>query len=345
MRIAIDCRFAHLHAGLGRYTRELVTHLLRRSDPWSYVLLVRSLDDAWVKALPAAAGIVAAPFAHYSLAEQMRLPGCLRQAKADALFSPHFNVPLKCPVPFVVTVHDLILHRYPNRASLLKQCAYRILMRSAVRRARGVIAVSDFVKDELVTAYGQSLSRRIHVVHEGVSGIFSKRSEHEQLAVRSALGLTKPFFLYVGNAKQHKQVPLLLQAFAALPSPRQELVLVMSQGEASGLSLPQGVRVLSDVSDDVLPALYSAADAFVTASAYEGFCLPAIEAIACGCPVIAADRGPLREVTRGKAMLIEPTVQAFVAALASPPDKQAPVSLWKWEDTAEQTARILGDCF
>src|SRR6185436_11796887 len=107
--VAIDCRFASYHAGLGRYTRELTSALLKRDDPWDYMLLVKDPAESWLRGLPSSPRIVAAPFAHYSFAEQWHLPRVIRESGADLLFSPHFNVPLRSPVPFLITVHDLIL--------------------------------------------------------------------------------------------------------------------------------------------------------------------------------------------------------------------------------------------
>src|SRR3989338_5548977 len=153
--IGIDCRFAGTQTGLGRYARELVTHLLKRDDPLQYVLFVRDEEETWLKALPgtknreAARGHAAytgqtlktSNYAHYSLSEQRGFPKDIAQANIDLFFVLHFNVPLKCPVPFVVTIHDLILHHYPNQASMIKRFAYNYLMSHAVSHSKGIIVV------------------------------------------------------------------------------------------------------------------------------------------------------------------------------------------------------------
>ncbi len=339
--VAIDCRFASYHAGLGRYTRELTGALLARDDPWEYVLLVKDEGESWIKQLPGAPRLLAAPFPHYSFAEQWKMPGVIRASGAQLLFSPHFNVPLRSPIPFVMTIHDLILHRFPNKASLLKQVAYRTLMDGAIGRAKAVLTVSTFVADELRSVYGTTATEKMHVTFEGVNPHFSARSEAEIAAVKMQYGLSAPYFLYVGNAKEHKNVPMLLQAFAAAKLVGKELILLCGGEEAKSLMLPAGCRLLSGISDDNLPALYCGAIAFVTASLYEGFCLPAAEALACGCPVIAAERGPLREVTGGHARLIEPTVEAFVDAFTNPPSDRTVHLLWDWTEAARRTAVVI----
>lgn len=332
-----------MHAGLGRYTRELVTHLTRQSANSRYALIVRSKDESWLERIARSThvDIVEADIPHYSLAEQIALPRLLRSLRPALFFSPHFNAPFFCPVPCAITVHDLILHRYPNAASPLKQAAYRSLMRRAVARAKGIIAVSAFTQRELIETFGASIGAKTHVIREGVDPAYRPTSAEEQQHVRDRFSLTRPYFLYVGNAKQHKNVDTLLKAYEMSGIEDTELVLVTGGIEATSLVLPKGARMLSAVPDESLPALYGAARCFVTASLYEGFGLPVAEALACGCPVIATNRSAIPEVAQGHARLIEPTVSAFAQALRSPPKPAAPFVTGTWEAAAESTAELL----
>ncbi len=342
-RIAIDCRFAATASGLGRYTRELTMQLLEREDPIHYVLLVSDDSEDWILPLPHpdcfSKKIVTAP--HYSISEQFELPKVLRDAKVDLLFSPHFNVPWRCPVPFVMTVHDLILHRYPNAAPFWKRFAYRLILESALHHASHIITVSDFVRGEIESVYGEMIASRATVIHEGVSSHFSRRSEAEQESVRKKYNIDRLFFLYVGNAKEHKNVSFLLQAWQESRDESSQLVLVTSGKEADELALPPNVLRLAHVDDADLPALYSASRAFVTASLYEGYCLPLVEALSCGCPAIALREGPLEEVSQGKALLVEPTIEAFTKALRSPPPSPQSFTRPSWEETAKRTVEIF----
>jgi glycosyltransferase involved in cell wall biosynthesis len=340
-RIVIDCRFAASRSGIGRYTRELTIELLK-SPPagCELALILHPGDGGWLDGLPSPAARLEVAAAHYSLAEHLRIPAALRELKADLLFCPHFNVPWHCPVPSVVTIHDLILHAYPNQAGPLKQAAYRLLMRRAVRSATSIIAVSRFVEGEIGRVYGQGVAAKTVHVGEGVNASFFPRSVQEQLAVRKRYGLDKPFFLYVGNAKQHKNVPLLLEAYRRLGRTERELVLVTSGREAQSLVLPPGVRFLPAVPDAELPALYSGADAFVTASLYEGFCLPVAEATACGCPVIATNRAAIPEVSPPEAVLLEPETAAFTEAMRAPPPRPRHAAP-SWADAAAGTGDVL----
>lgn len=339
--VSIDCRFAATNTGLGRYTRSLVAALLERNDPWEYALFVGSHREPWIDALPSAAPTVIVDARHYTAAEHLALRKAIGDVGASLHFSPHFNAPLLSPVPTVVTIHDLILHRYPNRRSLFAQLAYRLLFGRAVRDARAILSVSSFVANELLHRYGAPIAAKTTVVGEGVDAHFVRAESDAIAALRAKYALPNEFFVYVGNAKQHKNVPLLLAAYASLPRPAPALVLVTGGPEAKRLRLPDDCRILPAIDDADLPVLYSAARCLVTASLYEGFGLPIVEALACGCPVIAAKTSSIPETAKGHAMLLAPTVEAFREALLHPPERKAPVRLWAWEEAAASTAAVL----
>ncbi len=339
--VTIDCRFAAGATGLGRYTRSLVQALLERNDPWSTTLFVAPGSDEWLSSLPKNVRTITLSQRHYTFAEHRALRGAIADANADLHFAPHFLLPLRCPVPSVATIHDLILHRYPNGKSLFAQLAYRFVFNSTLRRASEIIAVSSFVADELLQRFGASIASKVTVIGEGVDACFAPVSDDRMRQVRNAYGLPEHFFLYVGNAKQHKNVPVLLAAYERLPQPRPALVLVSGGDEALQLALPEGCVLLRHVEDADLPALYSSALCLALPSLYEGFGLPVVEAIACGCPVIAAKTSAIPETAKGKATLVEPTVDAFTSTLLHPPKRPAPVALWSWEEAAAKTAALL----
>ncbi len=341
MRVAIDCRFAATESGLGRYTREMARHLLLRDDAVEYVLLTRGAAEPWLRDLPQRFTQVTVPHKHYSLGEQLLLPSIVRSTGADIFFAMHFNVPWFCPVPFVATIHDLILHAYPNDAGALKSFVYRLLMKRTVRRARSLVAVSRFVAEELGRTYGAGVADKLTVIREGAGEAFHPRSQEEQARACAMFGIERPFYLYVGNAKQHKNVQVLLDAYAAAGDTGRDLILVTAGEEASSLRMPKGARRITGVVDDALAALYSAADAFVTASLYEGFCLPVLEASQCGCPIIAARTSAIPEIVPQGSALPEPTVEAFSLALRTPPVRPVKAVQASWEKAAEQVAASL----
>ena len=295
--IGIDCRFAATHSGIGRYARELVKHLLQRNDPWEYVLftvpgaqtgLEEILNEKRATQFPI-------PISHYSLKEHFLFPHAIRKSRISLLHSPHFNVPLFLGVPFIATIHDLILHKFPNEASLPKRLAYRMLMRNTVSRARHLIVVSNATTEDLKDTYGENIYSKTSVIHEGIGEEFRPASEEEQERVRNHYHLPAQFFLYVGAAKEHKNVQMLIDSCPESAS----LILVTGGKEAAALRLKKNVKILSSVPDEDLPALYSSARCFISPSLAEGFNFPLLEAFACGCPVIATQRGSSPEVAGG----------------------------------------------
>lgn len=346
--VGIDCRFVSRTAGLGTYTRELVSALLRMKGELRFVLFTHAdrASDAWITTLPPDTFkriIVGA--SHYSFAEQWELPRAIRRSGIDVFFAPHFNVPFFCPVPFVVTIHDLILHRFPGDASFLKRGIYRVIMLRALRNARRVIAVSDFTAQEIASVYGKRIAKKTTVVTEGVSQAFSPATALQIADVRDRFALPDRYLLYVGNAKEHKNISMLIAAHrAASESPL--LVLVTADDIGSLVNPADRVLVLQSVDEASLRVLYSGASAFVTASLYEGFCLPILEARACGCPVIAFAISAIPEVAGSRDRLIPPTQEALSAALSDlPQSSDPPESRFSWAGAARDTKQVLLQAF
>ena len=341
-RIGIDCRFSSIPTGLGRYTREIVPALTQQKNDVQWILFVRSAHEPWLQTLPSHVRVVVADIVHYSFAEQVRLPRLLYKEHLDLFFALHFNVPLRLTIPSVVVLHDLILHAYPNASSVCKQWIYKLVLRTALRRARAIIAVSAFTQKEAVRYFGAKIQQKITVVPEAVSSTFCPPSASTQERVQHKHNLPQKYFLYVGNAKQHKNVSLLLDAFVKASLEDTELLLVSPGKEAEALLLPSGVRRLKSVTDTDLPVLYTKAQAFVTASLYEGFCLPILEARACYCPVIASNTSAMPELAAPGVQYVQPTVEAFSNAFVhfACPAVVEP-STRTWEDVARESITVL----
>ncbi|MDA1208514.1 MAG: glycosyltransferase family 1 protein [bacterium] len=334
--IGIDCRFSGTHSGLGRYSRELVTHLVSISSDTSYTLFVRSISEPWLILLPDSVKLVEVDIPHYSLAEQFLLSRFYKKADIDILLSPHFNTPFFYHGPFVIVIHDLILHRYPNNASFIKRCAYKVLLYRALRRAKKVIAVSTFTATEISRMYGKRIAKKVQVVGEGVSDAFAPASKERISETLLRHNLSCPFFLYVGNAKEHKNVQKLIDAHKKSGT---SISLVLVSNPAN-LTLHDSVTVLSNIHDDDLPSLYSAATAFVSASAYEGYGLPFIEARACGCPVIGITGSSVDEVVSEGGLLLENSDDALILALQNPPTVVS-TSVPQWSKAASLVHKLL----
>jgi glycosyltransferase involved in cell wall biosynthesis len=352
--IGIDCRFSRFHSGLGTFTRQLVSALVQRNDNCSYVLFVYNENEEWLRNLPRERiQRIHAPFAHYSFAEQFRLPGMIKKSGCDLVYFPHFNVPLFCSVPFVCTVHDLILHRFPNQSSIIKRLAYRMVLGHSLRASKAILTISEATKKDITHFYGDRIAAKTSVASLGIDERFHKLSVDRIATVTQKYQLHRPFLLYVGNCKQHKNVTMLVDAFKDAALAEYELVLVTGDDPCGGVEQKNGVRVLRKIDHNDLPALYSASAGFVTATLMEGFGLPLLEAMVCETPVLATHTSSIPEVCGGHALLSNPDKTSFTHALKKfvtdqvlrGPEKIAAAKDYaagfRWAKTAEKLAQVL----
>jgi glycosyltransferase involved in cell wall biosynthesis len=188
--------------------------------------------------------------------------------------------------------------------------------------------------------YGPKAHAKCRVTGEGVDAAFVSQSEEAVATVLKKYGLRRDFFLYIGSGKKHKNVSMLLEAFSALAGDQRQLALVMP-GKPPSCTLPEHVLLLPSVEEKDLPALYSAAGCFVTASLYEGYGLPVAEALYCGCPVIATHRTAIPETAAGAAVLVEPSAQALTDAMRNPPKRPVTYNRPQWSHAAISTVQTL----
>lgn len=333
-RIGIDARFyGPLGKGLGRYTQEIVDQVTVRDTKHQYVIFLGK--DNFDEYTPPNKHVtkVLADIPWYGLAEQRQLPRLIRQEQIDLMHFPHFNIPVFCPVPFVVTIHDLILTKFPTtRATTLgplkyfiKNLAYRFVINRAVRKAERVIAVSNFTKQDIQEQFGIP-EKKIVMIYEGVAKLehavdSTYTSKLKSKEVLSNYCILEPYLLYVGNAYPHKNLESLVSVFLKLQPkyPHLKLVLVgkddyfylrlkefvhQQTGETSSIIFP------GYVPDRDLQTLFSRAAAYVFPSRYEGFGLPPLEAMSRGCPVVSSDATCLPEILGTAAVYFDPTKEA-----------------------------------
>lgn len=240
-----------------------------------------------------------------------------------AIHAPGIRFPLISHVPVVVTIYDIIplLHPelFPRRGAIVLSAYFR-LMRRFVRMA---IVISEATKRDVQQHLGIP-PERIAVTPLGVNPVFQPRSQAAIADVRERLGIRWPYLLCVGNIEPRKNIARLIEAFATL---RQRgwphhLVVVGQGGPLSGpiyhksteLGVAGLVHFTGFIDNHDLAALYAGADVFVYPSLYEGFGLPVIEAMACGCPVVTSDVASLPEVGGEVAVYANPYDIASIAA-------------------------------
>jgi glycosyltransferase involved in cell wall biosynthesis len=292
MRIGIDARKI-ADFGIGTYIRGLLGALVALGDDDTYVAFA---PESHAHSLPEGIEHVVVDAPHYSIRELVAIGRATDRAKLDLFHAPHYVVPFTS-VPLVVTIHDLIHLRHPN--PLARMYARQMIGR-AVRRSRCVLTVSESVKREIMATFDCG-DEHVVVTPNGVGAPFTNVGT-------AAEGR---YFLYVGNDKPHKNVGVLVEAFEKIDSAS----LVLTGAPFERFRERERVIVSGFVSDDELAALYRGAIALVMPSREEGFGLPALEAMACGCAVITSNAAALVEITGDAALHVDPAIDALATAM------------------------------
>ena len=222
--------------------------------------------------------------------------------RPSVFFSPGFNAPAICAAPFVFTMHDLIKIRSPELATPCKRLYYELVLKPAARRAHRVLTVSNYSRSEILTWSGLP-SYRVVNVGNGVS------QEFHPDGPRYSPGF--PYIFCIGNHRPHKNLYRLFHAFRELNYPDVRLLLtghptVTMFHRLREMDIDRKVKFLGPVPDEDLPAIYRGALLLVLPSLIEGFGLPALEAMACGTPVVASNTTALPEVVGDGGILVDP---------------------------------------
>jgi glycosyltransferase involved in cell wall biosynthesis len=379
LRIGIDYTAAvHQRAGIGRYTRGIVSALAGQSTEDTFVLVVagdgaedvppqqRSRAQALgpnfrVRQLPLSRRFWTIVWQRL----RVPLPVDVLVGAMDVFHSPDYVLPPVRRGRKLVTIHDLSFLRNPEGAEpSLRRYLSEVVPRSA-RRADLILADSESTRQDVVELLGVA-PEGVDVVYPGVDRPFGPIEDREVLeGVKELYGLRYPFVLTVGTLEPRKNLAVLLEAYALLRerhSPPHKLVIAGGKGWlyegifrcVEELSLTEEVVFLGYVPEEHLPALYNLADVLAFPSVYEGFGLPPLEAMACGTPVVTSDRSSLPEVV-GEAGLMVPADdhEALAEAIGRVLDDAAlredlvrrglsRAAMFSWEATGQKLLSVYG---
>jgi glycosyltransferase involved in cell wall biosynthesis len=368
MRIALNGWFLahHPHTGTGRYLHALLTHLPGVAPEHTYWVVVPGggalpplPDSVKVQRIACGAGHLDKIWF-----EQNLYPAACRALKADVAHVPHWGPPLSSPAPLVVTIHDVIPLVLPDYRGDWRVRSYTALATAAARGAGLVLADSEASRTDILRHIDLPVER-VRTVYLAAGPEYTSRSDPADDRARARYDLPEAYVLYLGGFDTRKNVQALLAAWTwagsaigdsyplmlagALPKPNGRL-FADYRAQVAGLDIADTVRFVGAIAEADKPALYRGAGAFVYPSAYEGFGLPPLEAMACGTPVVTTNNGSIGEVVGDAAFLIDPQdTRKFGAGIITTVIEPsvsdhlrvrglARARKFTWEETARQTA-------
>lgn len=310
--IGIDVR-KYRDFGIGTYIQNLLEQY-RLFNEHGVTLLASPADAPEVGARYGMHTVVNRS-AKYSLGELFTVSRQARELGLDVLHCPHYTLPLHLGCRSVVTIHDLIHLRFPEYFSLPQRVYAKLMVAHACASADRIIVDSRFTQEDVEREFPKAVGK-IETIHLGVSERFGvRRTDEEKDAFRRKHGLTKPYILYVGSSKQHKNIGVLLRAYARFAEGN-DMELV-SAGELLSLNAESGayladpslrsrVHELGKIDDNTLVAAYQCAAMVVLPSLYEGFGFSVVEAMKSGVPAIGARAASIPEVMGDAGLLFDP---------------------------------------
>lgn len=317
--IGVDARKL-VDFGIGSYIRNLLEAMSLRPEAERYRFRVyaRKSEREAMPRLAPNFEVVEEDSPGYSLAELTRFAFRLFRDRLDLFHATHYVLP---PIRSraVVTIHDIIHLLYPqflpNRAALVYA---RVMIRRALTRADRIITVSYNSKRDLVDYFGITPSR-VEVIYNGVSPRFRPDvPEEDRRRVAERYGLTRPYLLFLGGERPHKNAQNVVRAFAEAGRRRPDLThtLVLAgpmpastaRIDALIAALDVGPSIVRPgrIAEEDMPGLFAGADLLLYPTLYEGFGLPVVEAMACGTPVLTSSTSALQEIAGGYAYLVDP---------------------------------------
>ena len=367
-QITIDAR-KYFDFGIGTYICRLTEGLARLRSSHSFRLLVAPGDEKKIVP-PVGWELEVVPYGKYSVSEFFLLGKRVKPKKGKWIFhSPHYTLPFGLKGRSVVTIHDLIHVRFPQFFSAAKRVYAYAMIGNAIREARFVITDSEFTRRDILRLF-PARADKVIAVHLGVSNKFRILAKTEKAHFKARHGLERPYILFVGNAKPHKGIPTLLHAFAQLSASFREFDLVFVGGrpdqddyiramlEATGIE--NRTKMLGNISGEELVRAYNCAEMLVMPSLYEGFGLPALEAMSCGLPVVVSDAGSLPEIVGDAAAIChagnpDSLADSMESILRDPRLRgdliergKRQVQKYSWKETAVKTLdiyeKVLAEC-
>ncbi len=254
---------------------------------------------------------------------ELSVPRMLRKLKADLFYSPDGYLSLRSKVPQVVEFHDLNFEHFPGDMPKIHLWHYKTFFPKFANKARRIVTVSEFSKQDIVDCYGVSADK-IDVAYNGVNEVFKPLDISKQHQVRAKYSGGSPYFMFVGSLHPRKNLARLFTAFDQFKKRHASEVKLLIVGEKrwwtepiqqayDAMSCKDEVVFTGRLSAEELHQVTASALASVYVSYFEGFGIPILEAFKCDTPVITSNVTSMPEVAGDAALLVDPFNEASIA--------------------------------
>lgn len=309
MRVGVDARMLS-SSGIGKVIENILKRVIPKRPEWQFFLIINRKDcDKFSFLSLSNVSCIDCNAPIYSIREQFELWRVIPK-NLDVFWSPHYNIPLLYSGRLIVTVHDLAhLALRQDKHDFLKKVYARFMMKNVLNKATNIVCVSQFTIDELKRFFPEADTSKLSLIYNGVDESWHNIKPGKQIRNR-------PYYIFVGNVKPHKNLARLIEAYKLVCSEiRQDLVIVgKKDGFINGLNnISELIKGYEDrivftgyVDDDTLKQYVVQSDGMIFPSLYEGFGLPPLEAMASGVPVIASDIPVIHEICKDAISYLNP---------------------------------------
>lgn len=375
MRIGLDARtvYAARPRGTGRNLRDAYERIARGRPGWRFIHFDRRrpTPPALIDAPNIERRPIETPGDRFDAWFQFRLPLAARAARLDVLHLPANRAPLCSLTPLVVTIHDLAPLLAPGESTPAEKRAFRRGVSRAVAQATRIIVPSEATAWELTRRF-EAAANRIRIIPwapdtRHCDPLTPQARQRERARLATAYGLDRRWLLNFSGRSPRKNAPRILRAWACVePRLRQENCLLMVGVEpadfrahlvelATSLGVSRDCRIVGFASDEDVRGLLQCAAGLLLISLMEGFGLPVLDAMACGVPALASNRGSLPELVGEAGLLCDPAEESAIARgmtrlldpalavkLANEGRKRA--AAYSWERVAEAMCDVYAQC-
>jgi glycosyltransferase involved in cell wall biosynthesis len=352
--------------GIKTYLEELLREIIKSQTTHEIFLFIDSKQAIPESLLNSGCNIVRVkPYTHNTVGrliwDHFSVGRACKELDIDALYTPTHVKPLIVPCPVVVVIHDMLYHLFPDDWSWIERIYFKLAVSLLTPTADAIITDSRSTKND-VLHFIHGIEEKLFVVYLGVPDGFFPIDKDKYLSLLEKYSLRKPFILFVGSFHPRKNLLTLIDAFEEIASDYpHDLVIVGNPiwenntiaKRISSSRLFKRIKWIGYVPQTELPLFYNAADIFVYPSKYEGFGLPVLEALACGCPTITSDVSSMPEVGGDAAIYVSPNdvdqLDSAIRTLLTNSTLKNELSLksykrakeFSWNKTARETISIM----